>query len=155
MTRLHGRIQSGKGDASRWLRKFNTAYARKVGHPIFPGSLNIALPEPFDWFSSENARRTVWFGRDEYGGERDILLIPCRLISLAGEPAWLWTPTTAARDREDSWVIEIVASRPLRADFGLVDGAAVEIELFDTEVSPSQPPGPPFPARPRMPATER
>jgi CTP-dependent riboflavin kinase len=130
--RLHGRVQSGTGDASHWLAKFNAAYARKVGHPVFPGSLNVALSEPFDWFSEDNVRRTTWFGRDEYGGERDILLIPCRLVSLHNEPAWLWTPTTAARDRADPWVVEVIASKGLRAEFGLRDGSPVEIELLET-----------------------
>ena len=44
MACLHGHVQSGKGDASQWLVKFNAAYAQKVGHPVFPGSLNVALP---------------------------------------------------------------------------------------------------------------
>jgi hypothetical protein len=40
---LAGRVQSGKGDASRWLALFNTAYSRKTGMPVFAGSLNVAL----------------------------------------------------------------------------------------------------------------
>ncbi|MFL5561074.1 MAG: DUF120 domain-containing protein [Gemmatimonadaceae bacterium] len=135
IARLHGRVQSGKGDASRWLAKFNVAYAQKLGHPVFPGSLNIALPERFNWFSPDHVQRTIWFGGDEYGGERDILLIPCRLISLDDEPAWLWTTTTAARDRPDPWVVEIIAGKALRAAFGLLDGARVDIELLDTPPS--------------------
>jgi len=134
MTTLRGRVQSGKGDASRWLRKFNDAYSLKVGQPVFPGSLNIALPEPFDWFAPENARRTIWFGRDEYGGERDILLIPRRLVSLRDEPAWVWTPTTAARDRPDPWVVEVIAGKGLRAEYGLSDGSLVQLELCDRDV---------------------
>lgn len=132
MTRLRGRVQSGTGDAAHWLTKFNAVYARKIGHPVFPGSLNIALSEPFDWFLPEHVRRTTWFGREEYGGERDILLIPCFLTSLENERGWLWTPTTAARDRPDPWVVEVIAGRGLRAAFGLVDGAIVELDLPDS-----------------------
>lgn len=131
MSALRGRVQSGKGDAAHWLAKFNAVYARKVRQAVFPGSLNVALPEPFDWFAPDHSRRTIWFGREEYGGERDVLLIPCRLPSLDNELAWLWTPTTAARDRPDPWVVEIIASRGLRAAFGLVDGSVVEIELLE------------------------
>jgi hypothetical protein len=54
------------------------------------------------------------------------------LTSLGSEPGWLWTTTTAARDRADACVIEIIASKGLRAEFGLVDGAVVELELPDT-----------------------
>ena len=132
-SQLIGRVQSGKGDASRWLSKFNAAYARKVGMPVFPGSLNIALAGPFDWFAPEIARRTVSFDRAEYGGERDILLVPCVLLNLAGERAWLWTPTTAARDRPDPWVVEIIAATNLRETYGLVDGSTVEVQLVEHE----------------------
>ena len=70
---------------------------------------------------------TSWFGREEYGGERDILLLPCDLVSLDYRRAFLWTPTTAARDRRDPWVVEIVADVNLRYHFGLQDGDGVVI----------------------------
>src|SRR5437016_3975989 len=122
---LVGRVQRGKGDASRWLERFNAAYSSKLGMPVFPGSLNLALPHVFDWHAPELQPSVIWFGREEYGGERDILLVPCRLRSLGGQRAFLWTPTTAARDRPDPWVLEIVAPIGLRATFGLSDGDEV------------------------------
>ena len=99
--------------------------------PCFRGSLNLALDADFDWFAPDLAKRTLWFDRSEYGGERVILLVRCVLESLANEPAWLWTPTTAARDRPDPWVIEIVAFRSLRSAFALEDGSVVEIMIPD------------------------
>jgi CTP-dependent riboflavin kinase len=134
--RLVGRVQSGQGDASRWLSRFNAAYAQKLRAPVFPGSLNVALDDAFDWFAPEIERRTIWFDRSEYGGERDILIVPCLATNLGREPAWLWTPTTAARDRPDPWVIELIAAVNLRATYGLVDGAIVDLELADTPHPP-------------------
>jgi CTP-dependent riboflavin kinase len=131
VSRLVGRVQSGTGDASRRLGAFNAAYSRKVGMPVFPGSLNLALDTTFDWFAPEIVRRTICFDRAEYGGERDILLVPCVLANLDGEPAWLWTTTTAARDRADPWVVEIIAARNLRESFNLADGMPVIVELLD------------------------
>src|SRR6476620_1597877 len=113
-SRFSGRVQRGHGNASHWLAKFNAAYSRKVGTPVFPGSLNIALESSFDWFAPEIVRRTVPFNRAEYGGERDILLVPCVLVNLAMQPAWLWTTTTASHDRSDPWVVEIIAATNLR-----------------------------------------
>src|SRR5947208_16616550 len=78
--RLSGRVQSGKGDAARWLALFNIAYSRKTGMPVFPGSLNVALDAPFDWFAPAVEERTIWFGREEYGGEREI--VPVRAHQL-------------------------------------------------------------------------
>lgn len=129
MTTLRGRVQGGKGDASRWLSRFNEAYARKLGMPVFPGSLNVALPEAFDWSAPAVRPLLIPFSRAEYGGERDILLAPCVLRSLRDQRAFLWTTTTAAADREDPWVVELVAPVGLRATYGLQDGDPVEIEL--------------------------
>ena len=57
--------------------------------PIFPGSLNLALDQAFDWFAPRYQPHIVWFGRDEYGGERDVLLLPCVLASLGRRRAFL------------------------------------------------------------------
>lgn len=126
---VEGRVQAGKGDASRWLSRFNAAYSRKLGMPVFPGSLNVALGEHFDWFAPWLQPHVLWFGREEYGGERDVLLLPCALRNLRGQRAFLWSPTTAARDRPDPWVVEVVAPIGLRATYGLRDGDPVAIEL--------------------------
>jgi hypothetical protein len=79
---LAGKVQAGLGNASHWLKLFNTAYREKLGMPVFPGSLNIALDHVFDWFATGYEAHRIWFGREEYGGERDILLLPCQLVSL-------------------------------------------------------------------------
>jgi len=124
-----GKVQAGFGDASRWLKLFNAAYSDKLGMPVFPGSLNIALNHVFDWFDARYEVHRIWFGREEYGGERDILLLPCELVSLDHRKAFLWTTTTAARDRTDPWVVEINAHINLRNHFGLQDSDVVEISV--------------------------
>jgi CTP-dependent riboflavin kinase len=126
---LHGRVQAGKGDASHWLRLFNAAYSQKLQMPVYPGSLNLALAQPFDWFAPRYQPQIIWFGRDEYGGEWDILLLPCALVSGKRRPADLWTPTTAARSRPDPWVVEVVCAVSLRATYQLQDGDVVAFEL--------------------------
>ena len=69
----------------------------------------------FDWFDARYKAHTIWFGRDDYGGERDILLLPCAtsLVSIT-EGRSCGQPTTAARDRRDPRVLEIVADFNLR-----------------------------------------
>ena len=131
---LAGKVQAGFGDASRWLNLFNTAYSQKLGMPVFPGSLNIALDHVFNWFEARYKPHRIWFGREEYGGKRDILLLPCELVTLDHRRAFLWTPTTAARDRRDPWVVEIVADVNLREHFGLQDGDLVEVRLPTADV---------------------
>jgi hypothetical protein len=77
---LAGRIQSGKMDASCWLQRFHAPYCRKTGMNLFPGSLNLQLECGFDWYAKQYQPRILWFGREEYGGGRDVLLLPafCR-----------------------------------------------------------------------------
>ena len=87
--RLAGKVQAGFGDASRWLKLFNAAYSEKLGMAVFPGSLNVALDHVFDWFDTRYEPHKIWFGREEYGGERDILLLPCELVSLDHRKAFL------------------------------------------------------------------
>jgi len=79
---LAGKVQAGFGAASHWLKLFNAAYSEKLDMPVFPGSLNIALDHVFNWFEAHYKPHIIWFGREEYGGERDILLLPCELVSL-------------------------------------------------------------------------
>jgi len=126
---LAGKVQTGLGDASRWLKLFNAAYSEKLGISVFPGSLIIALDQVFDWFDARYEAHRIWFGREEYEGERDILLLPCELVSLDHRGAFLWTPTTAAMDRRDPWVVEVVSDVNLRGHFGLQDGDVVEIRV--------------------------
>ena len=126
---LRGRLQSGKGAASHWLQLFNAAYSRKLQMPVYPGSLNLALEQKFDWFAARYQAHIIWFGREEYGGERDILLLPCELVDFERRKAFLWTPTTAARDRPDPWVVELVCDISLRDTYRLQDGDVLAVEL--------------------------
>ena len=126
---LAGKVQAGLGDAARWLKLFNAAYSEKLGMPVFPGSLNIALDHVFDWFDARYEAHTIWFGREGVPRRARHTAAPCELVNLDHRRAFLWTPTTAARDRRDPWVVEIVADVNLRNHFGLQDGDVVEIRV--------------------------
>ena len=127
--RLIGQLEAGTQNASIWLTRFNAAYARKLGVPVFPGSLNLRLPHVFDWTNPRYERALIRFDRSEYGGERDILLLPCRLETLNGYPAFLWT-TTTPRHGAAQHLVEIVADISLRDTFGLKDGDVLALELM-------------------------
>jgi CTP-dependent riboflavin kinase len=126
--RIIGQVEAGTQDASVWLTRFNAAYARKLGAPVFPGSLNLRLPHVFDWMNPRYEPALIRFDRSEYGGERDILFLPCRLDSLNRHPAHLWT-TTTRRQGADLYLLEIVADISLRDTFGLKDGDVIAVDL--------------------------
>ena len=127
---LRGRVQSGKGDAARWLAAFNDAYVRKTGMPVFPGSLNVALDIPFDWSARNLRDRIILFLGEEFGGERDILMLPCKLPSLGSQRAFLWTTTNTVTESARRPIVEIIASVGLRDVYGLQDGDLVEVEIL-------------------------
>jgi CTP-dependent riboflavin kinase len=125
---ITGLVESGTGNANIWLGTFNAAYARKLGMAVFPGSLNLRLPHPFDWTNNRYAEHLIRFDRTEYGGERDILFLACRLASLKGHPAYLWT-TTTPRAGDARYIIEIVTNVSLRVTYGLKDGDHLTVDL--------------------------
>jgi len=128
---LVGHVKSGKHDASRWLTRFSAEYAQKLGTPVFPGSLNVLLEREFDWpaMSSRYKSHVIWFGREEYGGERDILMLPCALLSMDARRGFLWTTTIGAHQRDDLCEVEILADVNLRETYGLADGDRVVVAL--------------------------
>ena len=72
---LVGKLQTGFGEASHWLKLFNVAYSEKLGMPVFPGSLNIALDHLFDWFDARYETHRIFFGQEVYGGQREVFPI--------------------------------------------------------------------------------
>ena len=126
---LRGKVQTGENDASRWLALLNAAYSRKLGMPVFPGSLNLGLPDPFDWLAPRYQPHLIHFDRQENGGERDILLLPCILANLDRRVAYLWTAIHPTNGVGATSVVEVIADVKLRAAYGLSDGDIVEVEL--------------------------
>ena len=128
--RIQGTVQDGVGDASFWLDKFSEVYRSWTGLPIYPGSLNLAVAEKFDWcdprFESDKRIHSLI----PHGGNRDICLLPCRISAngLAQINGFVWATTNAAQ-APDYRVIEIIASTRLRDVLQLQNGSTVTIEV--------------------------
>jgi hypothetical protein len=61
--KFKGRVQPGVGDASKWLRLFAEAYARRTGTGVFPGFLNLNIGGSFNWQDAYIVARQIWFDR--------------------------------------------------------------------------------------------
>ena len=96
---------------------------------VFPGSLNIALDHVFDWFDARYEAHRIGSGREEYGGERDILLLPRELVSFDHRRSFLWTPTTVEGIDEIRGSSRSLPTVNLRNHFGLRAGDVVEIRV--------------------------
>lgn len=128
MRRLVGTVQPGHDNANVWLRRFAGAYRPWLGQDIYPGSLNLDTGSPFDWHSPDILPHRRTFSLLPHGGERDLYIVPCTIVEPATQPCWLWTTTTAADDRPDPHVVEVIAAVRLRAVLGVGDGDEVVVD---------------------------
>ena len=128
MKTLIGIVQDGKNDANRWLRQFACVYADWLGKEVFPGSLNIDTGNPFDWHDSSILPFRRRFSLIPHGGERDLFIVPCAIVRPGNQACWLWTTTTAADNRDDPNIVELIAPVQLRLRFGLTTGSRIEVE---------------------------
>jgi hypothetical protein len=62
----------------------------------------VDLDHLFDWFDARYEAHRIWFGREEYGGERDILPFPCELVSFDHRRSFLWTPDECGKESTGS-----------------------------------------------------
>ena len=120
---LRGRVRSGRGDFGIWLAKLRDYYRAKTGMMLFPGTLNVELPEPFSLPFDR-----IRLEGEEYGGRVSVNIVPCRIQGL---PAFILRTDNneAGTGHHPRTIVEVAADVNLRAACGLKDGDLVEIEV--------------------------
>jgi riboflavin kinase, archaea type len=128
--KLRGIVQEGEGNASFWLSKYSDVYKLWTGMTLIPGSLNVHLPEKFDWSEKSVEPFKRVYSLIPYGGNRDICLIPCEVYKEKTDKIYgfAWATTYAANDF-DYRVLEIITSVRLREVLQLTNGSAVTIDI--------------------------
>jgi riboflavin kinase len=120
---LRGSVTSGIKNFSFWIERLRDHYFRKTGMYLYPGTLNILLPEEY----TLPAQRIRLEG-EEYGGRVSVNIVPCRIF---GRRAFLLR--TDANERGEGHhprnIIEIACDVKLRDAYGLSDGSTVEVEI--------------------------
>lgn len=123
MRLLRGRLVSGLGDFSIWIARLAGHYERKTGMRLYPGTLNLELPEPYD-LPVDRIRLEA----SEYGGRVSVSIVPCRIFD---RPAFLLR--TDQNDQgtgpHPKTIVEIATDIRLRDVYSLRDGDTVEVEL--------------------------
>ena len=122
-------MADGLGGAAHWLRLYAAAYERKTGVGVHPGTLNLRVDKEFPLLATEHAEQLIVMRTAEYGGIRDILMLPCVLSSLEGLRAFIWRTSHAEEVAEDRRILEILAEVNLRETFGLKNGDEVEVSV--------------------------
>jgi riboflavin kinase len=123
MAILRGRVVPGMGNFSFWIEKLADHYERKTQMKLFPGTLNLELPEPY--FLPPTVLRLEG---EEYGGTVSVNLVPC---SIFGRKAFLLRTDAneQGRGHHPRTIIEIATDVKLRDGFQLQDGDMVEVEI--------------------------
>jgi riboflavin kinase len=123
MTILRGKVVSGIGNFSFWIEKLSDHYERKTKMKLFPGTLNVELPEPYCL-----PEKVLRLEGEEYGGRVSVNIVPCRIF---GRPAFLLRTDAneAGRGHHPRTVVEVATDVKLRDHFQLRDGDIVEIEI--------------------------
>jgi riboflavin kinase len=120
---LKGRVVSGIGDFSYWMKRLENYYAEKTGLILFPGTLNIELETayhlPVDALRLE---------KEEYSGTVSVSIQPCTLF---GRQSFILRTDKNASEQgvHGPRIIEVASDIKFRDVYGLKDGDIVEVTV--------------------------
>lgn len=120
---LKGQVSPGQGDFATWMEKLKDFYHEKTGVLLFPGTLNLTLPEP--WSVPADALRLEGA---EYGGDMTVYIVPC---FLEGRQAFILRtePNESGQGPYTKHVIEVASDLNLRKAHRLKDEDWVRVEV--------------------------
>jgi riboflavin kinase, archaea type len=123
MSRVRGKVISGRADFGIWIGKLNDLYLKKTGMRLYPGTLNVQLPFPYSL--PANVTRLE---ASEYGGRVSVSIVPCRIFD---RHAFLLRTdqNEQGTGHHPRNIIEIATDVKLRDANNLQDGDWVEIEF--------------------------
>jgi riboflavin kinase len=120
---LRGKVVSGLGNFSFWIKRLEDHYFRKTGMHLYPGTLNVLLDEP--WSLPAGCLRLE---KEEYGGQVSVNLVHC---SIFNRPAFLLRTdlNETGHGPHPKNLIEVATDIRLREVHHLADGDYVEVEI--------------------------
>ncbi|MFC2078387.1 DUF120 domain-containing protein [Candidatus Bipolaricaulota bacterium] len=122
---IRGVVETGVGDFGKWIAKLSPHYRRKTGLALYPGTLNVRLPNAFDLPDNR-----IRLEADEYGGTVSANIVPCTI--LGRHAVILRTDANdAGMGRHPREVVEVATDVCLREIHDLHDGDMVSIEIDD------------------------
>jgi len=123
MSRLRGKVVSGRADFGQWIERLSSFYEQKTGMRLYPGTLNVELPFPFAL-----PRDVIRLEANEYGGRVSVNIVPCRIF---GRRAFLLRTdqNEQGAGHHSRNIVEIATDVRLRDAHQLEDGDVVEIEF--------------------------
>src|SRR5215469_3158316 len=123
MSRVRGRVVSGLANFGVWIERLNSFYEKKTGMRLYPGTLNIELPNPYSLPSN-----VIRLEANEYGGRVSVNIVRCQIFD---RRAFLLRTdqNEQGTGHHSRNIIEIAKDVRLRDLHQLKDGDWVEVEL--------------------------
>ena len=122
---LEGKVKSGLGEASYWMKKAEKAFEKKLGKKLYNGTLNVELDKQY---ILENKLEEL--KKEEYGGNQDVYIKECILF---GHKSYILRTKKNSTKNGDHplTLIEIVSDVNFREKYNLKDGDLVKISITD------------------------
>jgi len=118
---LKGKVRSGLGEASFWMKKAEEAFYRKTGIKMFYGTLNIELEKDY---KLEGNLKVLH--KEEYGGTQEVYMKECQI--LRHKSYIVRTDKNMSENRDHPLnLIEIISDVNFREEYNLKDGDEIEI----------------------------
>ena len=122
---LKGKVKTGLGQASYWMKKAENVFEEKLGKKLYNGTLNVELEKEYILENSDGMLL-----KEEYGGTEDVYIKACILF---GHKSYiLRTRKNSSKNGDHPLsLLEIVSDISCREEYKLKDGDIVEITILD------------------------
>lgn len=120
---LKGKVKSGLGQASFWMKKAEQAFYNKIGIKLFYGTLNIELDKDY-----ELKGNLIVLHKEEYGGTQEVYIQECEIL---GHKSYIVrTDKNMSENRDHPLnLIEIVSDVNFREKYNLEDGDEISVSI--------------------------
>lgn len=121
---LTGKVKTGLGEASFWMKKAQEAFYNKTGIKMFQGTLNVELKENYNLLGDLKVLKSK-----EYGGNQDVYIKECKVL---GHKAYIVrTDKNISEERVHPLnLVEIISDINFREKYNLKDEQTIEITIF-------------------------
>lgn len=120
---LIGKIKSGLGEASFWMKKAEEVFLKKTGTRMFHGTLNIELEKDY---ILEGDLKVLH--KEEYGGTQEVYMQACEIL---GHKSYILRTDKNMSEKRDHplKLIEIISNVNFREKYNLKDGDEIEVKI--------------------------
>ena len=120
---LKGKVKTGLGNASYWMKKAESAFEKNLGTKLYNGTLNIELEDDYVLDGDLKVMK-----KEEYGGDQDVYIKECILF---GHKSYIVRTEKNSSKNGDHplCLLEIISDVCFREKYGLKDGELIEIRI--------------------------